>query len=241
MEEKKKELLLPVSILVAGILISVSVIYSAGKKSFVAENPEINQEANILNAVSPEGVKPVSADDHVRGDKNARLQIIEFSDLECPFCKDFHLVLQKAVSEYDGKLAWIYRHLPLDGLHPKARKEAEAAECAAELGGNDGFWKFIDKVFEITPSNNGLDLALLPKIASDIGLDQKKFKTCLDENRYSDKINAQISDAESAGGRGTPYSIILDGKTDKKIVIPGALPFEGAQSMKAVIDKLLAS
>ncbi len=240
MEEKKKELLLPASVLIAGILISVAVIYSTGKKSLVADNPsDIDQAANILDAATPANLRPVSADDHLFGKPESRLKIVEFSDLECPFCKDFHLVLKQAVSNYDGKLAWVYRHFPLEGLHPKALKEAEATECAAELGGNDAFWKYIDKIFDVTPSNNGLDLNLLPKIASDIGLDEKKFKTCLDSGRYAEKINVQTADAEAAGGRGTPYSVIIDEKNDKKIVIPGALPFEGVQSLKAVIDKLL--
>ena len=106
-------------------------------------------------------VRQVTDSDHLRGDPKAKVKVVEFSDLECPFCKRFHVTMQQVIEEYDGKVAWIYRHFPLDSLHSKARKEAEASECAAELGGNDGFWAYIDKLFEITPSNNGLDPNLL--------------------------------------------------------------------------------
>lgn len=112
------------------------------------------------------------SDDHVLGNPNADVLIIEYSDTECPFCKQFHETMHQVMDQYgkDGKVAWVYRHSPIDQLHPKARKEAEALECANEQGGNDAFWKYADKLFEITPSNNGLDAAQLPVIAAMIGL-----------------------------------------------------------------------
>ena len=87
------------------------------------------------------GVKPVSAEDHIRGNVNAAVKVIEFSDFECPFCKGFHATMKQVmtVHEKDGKIAWVYRHFPLDQIHSKARKEAQAAECAAEQGGNKAF------------------------------------------------------------------------------------------------------
>lgn len=106
-------------------------------------------------------VRSVGDSDHLRGDPKATVKVVEFSDLECPFCKNFHRTMQQVMEEYSDKVAWVYRHFPLDSLHPKARKEAEATECAAELQGNDGFWAYVDKLFEITPSNNGLDPNLL--------------------------------------------------------------------------------
>ena len=106
---------------------------------------------------------PVTPADHILGNPNAEVFIVEYSDLECPFCKQFHKSMLEIMSEYgaEGKVAWVYRHFPLDQLHSKARKEAEATECATELGGNDAFWEYTNKIFEITPSNNGLNLELL--------------------------------------------------------------------------------
>ncbi|MBI2630624.1 thioredoxin domain-containing protein [Candidatus Nomurabacteria bacterium] len=106
-------------------------------------------------------IKPLSQEDHIVGDINARIIIVEYSDLECPFCKVFHTTMHRVVKDSGGDVAWVYRHYPILQLHPKAFREAEATECAWEQGGNDAFWKYTDKVFEVTPSNNGLEESLL--------------------------------------------------------------------------------
>ena len=106
-------------------------------------------------------MRPVSSDDHILGNVNAKIIIVEYSDLECPFCKMFHNTMHQVVEKNNGDVAWIYRHYPIPQLHPKAFHEAEATECAWEQGGNSVFWKYTDKIFEITPSNNGLDEAKL--------------------------------------------------------------------------------
>jgi protein-disulfide isomerase len=106
---------------------------------------------------------PVTEKDHIFGNPQAEMVIVEYSDLECPFCKRFHETMIQIMSEYgkEGKVAWVYRHFPLDAIHSKARREAEAVECAGELGGNDKFWAYVNKLVEITPSNNQLDASLL--------------------------------------------------------------------------------
>jgi protein-disulfide isomerase len=97
----------------------------------------------------PKEILALKADDHVLGDPNANIVIIEYSDLECPFCQRFHDSMLQVMDEYGkkGEVAWVYRHFPLDNIHPNARKQAEGAECATELGGNDGFWKLVDGIF----------------------------------------------------------------------------------------------
>lgn len=154
-------------------------------------------------------VRPVSKADHILGDFSAPIKIIEFSDLECPFCKTFHDTLHAVMQTYGSKTAWVYRHFPIDQLHSKARQEAQATECANALGGNDKFWAYVDKVFSVTPSNNGLDPALLPQIATQIGLDEAQFRSCLTSGQYADRVAADEADAKNAGGRGTPYSIVV--------------------------------
>lgn len=101
-------------------------------------------------------INPVTLDDHIIGDINAKIIIVEYSDFECPFCKVFHKTMHEVIKNSGGEVAWVYRHFPIPGLHPKAFHEAEATECAWEQKGNDGFWKYADKIFDITPSNNGL-------------------------------------------------------------------------------------
>ena len=105
----------------------------------------------------PTQMRPVSADEHILGNADARIVIVEYSDLECPFCKVFHNTMHEVVKTRAGEVAWVYRHYPIPQLHPKAFHEAEATECAWEQGGNEAFWKYTDKIFEITPSNNGLE------------------------------------------------------------------------------------
>src|SRR3989344_3501069 len=106
--------------------------------------------------VPPANPAPTAADEHRRGPAEASLKIVEFSDLECPFCKAFQRAMQKLVAKYPDDVAWVYRPFPLDELHSKARAEAVAAECVAQLADEDLFWQFVDKIFEVTPSNNGL-------------------------------------------------------------------------------------
>lgn len=186
-------------------------------------------------------VKPVDGEDHILGNPGAPVKLVEFSDFECPFCKRFHRTMKRLMDEYgkDGKVAWVYRHFPLDSLHSKARKEAQAAECANELGGNEAFWAYSDRLFEVAPSNDRLDLALLPRIAQKIGLDRAKFEACLEGDlrggKYAAHIEADVQDAIASGGTGTPFSLVIapNGKT---------FPINGAQplaALKSIIDLAL--
>lgn len=162
---------------------------------------------------SPVQLAAVSDTDWNRGEANAPVTFVEYSDLECPFCKRFHQTMQQVMQNYQGQVRWVYRHFPLETLHSKAPKESAAAECTGELGGNDAFWKFIDRVYEITPSNDGLDAATLPDIAEYAGVDRAAFQTCLDSGKHDEKVQNQYGEAVTAGGQGTPYSVILIGDT----------------------------
>ena len=206
----------------------------AGTVNQAATNPPAVNAAPQLGSAGD--VDKLKEEDHVRGERNARILLIEYSDLECPFCKRFHPTAQQVVDTYNGQVAWVYRHFPLVQLHSKAPKEAEATECANELGGNDGFWKFTDKLFEVTPANNGLDPAELPKIAAQVGLNEAKFKTCLDSGKYAQRVQDDLASGTKAGVTGTPGNIILDTKTGKTKLLPGAYPFD---QVKQAIDELL--
>src|SRR3989344_4961217 len=164
---------------------------------------------------SADQVDKLRENDHVRGDRNARILLIEYSDLECPFCQRFHPTARQIVDEYDGQVAWVYRHFPIAQIHSKAPKEAEAVECANELGGEDGFWKLVDKIFEVTPANNGLNLEELPKLAGEVGLNQSAFKTCLDSGKMAQYVEDDYQSGIKAGVTGTPGNILLDTKTGK--------------------------
>lgn len=228
---------MPVAVVIAGALIAGAVIYSGGKTESSTNTNNPQQQVVAQQTGDLEAMEPVSKDDHIRGNPDAPVKIVEYSDTECPFCKRFHPTMQQVMDEYgkDGKVAWVYRHFPLDQLHSKARKEAEATECAAELGGNDKFWAYLDRLMEVTPANNGLDPAELPKIAQYVGLDTAKFNECLSSGRYAKKIEEHVQNAVATGGNGTPWSIVV-GKNGKKYPLSGAQPYT---SVKQLIDLAL--
>ncbi|WP_059757166.1 DsbA family protein [Thiobacillus denitrificans] len=181
---------------------------------------------------SAEFIRPVTSRDHIRGDPNAPVKIVEFGDTECPLCKRFHPTLQRIVAEYPGKVAWVFRHFPIDAIHPKARKEAEATECAAELGGNDKFWTYLDRLYEITPSNDKLDPAELPRIAAHVGLNRAQFESCLQSGKHAQRVAEDVDDALVAGATGTPYTVVI-APNGRLFAILGAQPYA---TVKLVVD-----
>lgn len=234
---QKNTLAMPIAVVIAGVLIAGAVIYSGGKTvdNSVARVPE--RQGAVQQTGDLKKMVPISKDDHIRGNPNAPVKIVEYSDTECPFCKRFHDTMKQVMDNEgkQGKVAWVYRHFPLDQLHSKARKEAEATECAAELGGNDKFWAYLDRLMEVTPANNGLDPAELPKIAQYVGLDAGKFNECLTSGRYAKKIEEHVQNAVATGGNGTPWSIVV-AKNGEKYPLSGAQPYE---SIKALIEQAL--
>ncbi len=179
--------------------------------------------------------KPVGSDEHIRGGKNAKVTLIEYSDLECPFCKTFHPTMLDILKTYGEKVRWVYRHYPLS-FHANAQKEAEATECVTELGGNDAFWNYVDKIFERTTSNGtGFALEKLGPLAGEVGVDQTQFQKCLDSGKYTQKVKDELSEGTQAGVNGTPSTFVLDSKGNNQLIV-GAQPKE---SVTATIDKIL--
>jgi len=214
------------AILIVGILIAGAILLK-GTNNEKVRAPVVNNGENTII----QNIRPVSANDHIMGNQNAKIVIVEYSDLECPFCKVFHNTMQRVVNESNDKVAWVYRHYPIPALHSKALQEAEATECAWEQGGNNAFWKYTDRVFEITPSNNGLDINELPKIAEYTGLNVSSFNDCLSSGKFKTKIQADVDDGSKAGVRGTPSSFIL---VNGKVI--DTIP--GAQSYDALMQRL---
>lgn len=240
-ESKTNKLSIPVAIIVAGALIAGALYFGNKPSSIIGvktgSQPSVAQSPSGPTTDQLNALKPITPNDHILGNPNALVKIVEFSDPECPFCKLFHSTMHKVIDEYgkNGKVAWIYRHFPLDQLHPKSRKETEATECANEQGGNDKFWAYIDRVFAVTPSNNGLDPAQLPQIARDVGLDVAKFNSCLSSGKYAQRIQDNVDEAIATGGNGTPWSIVV-APNGKKYPLSGAQPYE---NVKQIIDAAL--
>lgn len=176
--------------------------------------------------------KDVTDNDHIRGNKNAKITLVEYSDLECPFCKTFHPTMQQAMDTYGDQVRWVYRHYPLS-FHANAQKEAEASECVAELGGDDKFWEFIDRIFERTTGNGtGFALTALGPLAEEIGVNQAQFQSCLDIGKYAAKVTENLSKHQF----GTPATFIIDSKGNTSENLGGAIPFA---QLKQAIDTAL--
>ncbi|MEK9151938.1 MAG: thioredoxin domain-containing protein, partial [Patescibacteria group bacterium] len=163
-------------------------------------------------------VVPVSTNDHIRGNKNAAVTMIEYSDFQCPFCGRFHPSMVQLMKEYEGKVKWVYRHYPLS-FHPNAMPAALASECASEQG---KFWEFADVMFA---NQDSLSDEYYKKVAGDLKLNMSKFNDCVSSKKFQSRVTGDLSGGTTAGVSGTPGTIIL-GKDGSKQLVPGAVPYE---------------
>ncbi len=231
---QKNSLGIPIAIVLAAALISGAIMYAGSQpKSAVqvgGKDTTTQQTAEIV-------VAPVTEKDHIRGNPNATVMIVEYSDFDCPFCKNFHETMNKVMAEYgvDGKVAWVYRQFPLEQLHPNAPKIAEASECVASLGGNDAFWKFSDLIFGERGTNEPTNMLRLPEFAEKAGVNKEKFTECAEAGTFTKTVEDSIQSAISAGAKGTPYSILIVG--DQQGIINGAQPYA---NVKQMIDTVLS-
>lgn len=234
---RAQSLAIPVAIIIGFGLIAAA-IYFGGRPTLPGANVTGTNEDNGAEvAGDPTNINPVTADDHIRGNPNAPIVLVEYSDYDCPFCKNFHETMKQIMEEYgpSGDVAWVYRHFPLKELHPSAPKIAEAAECVADLGGNDAFWTFSDLVFEERETNEPTDMARLPEFAETAGVDRTAFNECLESGDKAAAVTEDYENAIAIGGRGTPHTILLVG--DQQGVINGAQPLATVQQ---IIESLLA-
>ncbi len=176
----------------------------------------------------------LQSDDVVRGDPQAPITLLEYSDFTCHFCKKFfHDTFPKLMAEYieTGKVRFVYRDFPR-GLGPPLRA-ADAARCAGE---QNAYWPMHDRLFN---SNGQFDPGNLKKFAGELQLNGEKFSQCLDSHKYFPDIEKDLQDAGSLGIRGTPAFVLFPTKVPDDpnlILIPGAFPYE---TFKEQIDKLL--
>jgi len=223
----------PVAIVIAGALIAGSLLYALGyAPNHLAKSAPVDTTAEQKQL---KDITPVTDADHIRGDiKNAELVMVEYSDLQCPYCSQFHPVIKKLSSEYGSKVAWVYRQFPLSQIHPQALPAALASECVASAKGNEAFWRFIDGTFV---NQQQIGIALFKKLAAQEGISGPTLDACLAKQDTA-KIEAQYNEAVAAGGQGTPFTVIVDKKGKTVGTFPGAYQYEQA---KAQIDALLAA
>lgn len=209
---------IPIAIIVTGALIAGAIIFSSGG----------NASAGNVSGAAPSGHQRVGGNfrlpddtDHVRGNPDGKVTIVEFSDFECPFCARLHPSLKRLTEENDD-VKWVYRHFPLSQIHVSALGAATASECVAKLAGNDAFWEFADTVFT---NQNRLGNAFYAETASSLGIDSSAFATCLKDRAIASDVQKDGNEAVQSGGRGTPFAVVITA-SGQLAPFSGALPYE---------------
>lgn len=218
---------------IVGILIIIGILayrVTTLEKS-VTTTADASGNQGLVEGVEAAELK-LSENDHIKGSPDADIIIFEFSDFECPFCVRLHPTLKKLVEDYDGKVAWVYKHFPI-GTHKYAMAKAIASECVAQLGGNDAFWKFTDGLIE---EGISAPMESLPGLAVAAGVDESAFNTCLENEETKDIAEGDLRLGVEYGVTGTPGNVIYNQKTGDIQLAPGALPYE---SFKQIIDSML--
>lgn len=232
--------------MVFGILIAVSVISIFGfvnvSLQYVKANNTIKDlelrldsvadgdtpsYAKKASAPAPTDANPIDvkigSNDHIRGNENGEITIVEFSDFQCPYCSRFHNTLKEVLEEYPNDVKWVYKHFPLS-FHPYAKKAAEASECAGDQG---KFNEYNDGLFD---NQKLITAEYLPVLAKNLGLNSTKFKACLDSGKYASRVDDDFTYGRSIGVTGTPGAFI------NGVKMRGAESFD---SVKARIDAIL--
>ncbi len=232
--------LVPVSILIAGILVGGGLYLSSTKTDSTDKDNSNSFEVVEEKPKEPTPSKVNKNSDHISGNYDkAELFIVEYSDTECPFCKRYNDQSgSKLEAKYgdDDRVAFVYRSFPLGQLHPTAATEAVGLECAAKLGGNNKFFEMKKEVFALTKSNNKNAKEVvdsLPKLAEKIGLNKDEFVKCQLDKTIAEKVKSSFNEAISAGVGGTP-TVFVQTKDGKSVNIPAS-----ADIIIPSIDKFL--
>lgn len=226
--EPRSSPLLPIAFVIAVLVIGAAIFLvlrtddPAGPLD-VREAPQVN-------------VRATQESDWVRGNPNAPVTLIVYSDFECPYCKAYHKTIARLINEFgaNGDVSWVFRHMPLVQLHSKAPTEALAAECVGSLGGATAFWKFADNLFETTPGNDLMDLSLLPDLAEQAGVDRAQFEACVRSDRLMENVREDFEEAMAAGAKGSPFTVGI--VNNEQVRIEGGHLYP---AMKSVVEALL--
>jgi len=197
-------------------------------------------QAQAPSAPAPEAQTMVSIDGGItKGDKSAKLTLVEFTDFQCPFCaRHMKETMPQIENEYikTGKVRYVLRDFPLESIHPQAFKGHEAANCAAE---QNKYWEMHEKLFS---NQRAMTPKEITEYAKGMGLDMAKFQSCFDGGKYTVKVRKDLNDAQKYGVTGTPTFFI--GLTDSKDnEIKAVRKIVGAQNyaaFKDAFDTLLA-
>ncbi len=145
---------------------------------------------------------PISGQDHVQGDANAPVTLVEYGDYQCPHCGHAHPVVQRLQKHFAGRLRFVFRNFPLNEMHPMAEDAAETAEFAAGYG---KFWEIHDAIFE---NQDRLSPTYLLSLASKNGLDEGELANALENSVFTERVKADFMSGVRSGVNGTPTFFI---------------------------------
>ncbi len=205
------------TIIIAAVIVAAAIIISPIIRHYfpaasAANAPITQNSADARTSL----IKAVDESDHVRGNKNARITLIEYADTECPYCTHVHETFKAMLDKYPNDVRWVYRHLP---FHEHATSEANISECIASVHGNDAFWKYLDALF----ANQNIGNTRGADVATELGYWDEKTQACAAANTFSQHITDDDANAAAIGAQGTPYTVIVT-KSGKMIPISGAQP-----------------
>lgn len=193
-----------------------------------------NEDTTTAVAGDADTFAAIQKDGYILGNKDAKITIIEYSDLLCPFCKRHYnaQTIENLVKKYPDDVNMIFRQMPLPQLHPTAPLWAQGAVCAGELGWSEKYYAYLSQAFQI----NEFTEDNVKDIASAIGLKKSSFADCLTSEKTIAKVNAQVQEGQSFGINGTPGNLVVDNEKGTYVVIAGAYPSE---NFEAEINKIL--
>ncbi len=190
------------AITTGAIIIAIAIIYSFAGNNYV-------KNTNFIDPDTIFSGRELKQEEFMIGNKNRKVILVEYSDLECPFCKKFHVeTMENIYSKYKDSIGIAYRHFPLS-IHKKAPKESEATLCVRSIGGNDAYKAYITKIFETTNGNDSLELSSLEQMAKDLGVDRNKWNNCMASSTYAAAVQEDLSDGLEVGVQGTPNTFVL--------------------------------
>ncbi len=221
----KFQLTTPRAIVIASIILSLAIFFSGGRSVSVAPTspqggyPPTAYPEHAGEPEAPPGPQvalkaDLDDDDFIYGNPDAEVFIIEYSDIDCPFCARVHPILEKVVDDSEGKIGWVFRHFPLTQIHPDAPRKARAAECVGRLAGNDSFWEYLTVLF-----NGGST-----ETYRDYDIDPDTFRECSESAEVYAAVDDDTRRATEKGGTGTPFSVVANDEIG--VPVSGALPEE---------------
>lgn len=215
---KKTALSLPAAIVVAAVIIAGALFMRNG-----ASSAETKSSPDKLDLISE-----VSSADFIRGNVDAPVTIIEYADFSCGFCGVYHPTLSQIVAESEGRVRWVYRHLPIFNIDA-----AVAGQCVGNTAGDKAFFDFADIMYA---NKEKYSAAFYREIAVSVGTDGASYDACIDNPLIKSKIQKEFSQAKILlGFNATPHTIIID-KDGEKFSFAGALPYE---DVKNVVETLV--